>query len=59
MASFGSTKCARNSVSRAKSCDACVVGGEKWHVFWEKLRVFARKFLAGFPREECRISREK
>ena len=27
MASFGSTKCARNSVSRAKSCDACVVGG--------------------------------
>ena len=28
MASFGSTKCARNSVSRAKSCDACVVGGK-------------------------------
>ena len=59
MASFGSTKYAQNSVASRKSCDACVVGGKKWHVFWEKLRVFARKFLAGFPREECRVSREK
>ena len=33
MASFGSTKCAQNSVSRVKSCDACVVEGKKWHVF--------------------------
>ena len=26
MASFGSTECAQNSVSRVKSCDACVEG---------------------------------
>ena len=36
MASFGSTKCARNSVSRAKSCDACVEG-VKICTFFEKI----------------------
>ena len=55
MASFGSTKCARNSVASRK---ACVGGGKKLHVFWEKCEVFC-EFLAGFPREECHVSREK
>ena len=56
MASFGSTKCARNSVASRK---VCVGEGKKLHVFWEKLRVFEREFLAGFFRAKNAAFHEK
>ena len=34
-------------------------GGKKLHVFWEKLRVFEREFLAGFFRAKNTAFREK
>lgn len=58
MTSFGSTKCAQNSVSRMKSCDACVVGGKKNSVSAGSWRDFSARRMPRFARkinEPCSI----